>query len=396
MMYNHNMLTDEFLKTQQFSFRHPGGDQNLKNVSRLEKPSVLFYSYHLGKDLTKIKKYMPGGDKLVFDDLFVKLNDIYVKHTNSHKLVNMLYEIYNIIHGLLVLPFCLLMFILYPLNPIVSLCLAFSMVYYSFNVFHMRHHRGTMYLPKTIYDNYVSKFLTVIERTYFINPINWNTSHNLSHHVDTNQSNDWDIITPYPMFRISPTQKHMLHHYLQRYYVLPLLSMNGFSFPFYNLFYFGFDPSSLGYFMMHYLTLLIIPAYINGYSYLSVFMMFFITIATAGLIISLMFQVSHNDVKNHVEKDGFVDFRSWVKLQVHESINWGGLLGVILFGGINYQIDHHIAPAVSPLILYYASNDVEKLINTEFGISFIRHATFFDSVRSYLAHITKMGRRVNL
>lgn len=385
------MLTDTDLQQHIFENKndHHGGSQNIENINKTEKPTILFYSYHMDKNIKKISKYF--GDNIQFDPLFIKLNQIYTKHKNNHKLITKLYEYYIVFHGIFMIPISLLFFILNPVNVFSVSLLSFSFLYYVFNVFHLRHHKGSIRIQKNIYEKYVNPLLSNYERFMAIDPTHWNTQHNLSHHVNTNQKDDMDVIIVYPFYRISPIQKLLWHHKYQKYYILPLLALNGFSFPFYNLFFCNPSMSQFAYFILYYVLLLILPYYFGGYTFIQTFIVFFITIFVMGFLTTLMFQVSHNDISHHTEIQGFTDFKSWIKMQVLESCNWGGLMGAVLFGGINYQIDHHIAPAVNPIILYYASEEIETLLKEELNISFVRHDNFIDASKSYLKHIENMS-----
>jgi linoleoyl-CoA desaturase len=46
-----------------------------------------------------------------------------------------------------------------------------------------------------------------------------------------------------------------------------------------------------------------------------------------------------NSLNRYASKD-------WGELQVKESGNWGGIIWCHLFGGINYQIEHHLFPSM--------------------------------------------------
>jgi len=71
---------------------------------------------------------------------------------------------------------------------------------------------------------------------------------------------------------------------------------------------------------------------------------------------ALLFQISHNHATmNHIvdKTTKITSFDQFVDVQIKESISWGGLWSSIMFGGINYQTEHHLAPACSPIALHY-------------------------------------------
>jgi linoleoyl-CoA desaturase len=69
-------------------------------------------------------------------------------------------------------------------------------------------------------------------------------------------------------------------------------------------------------------------------------------------IIGLNFTYSINILPNHdmmtTLKNSLNRYASkdWGELQVKESGNWGGIIWCHLFGGINYQIEHHLFPSM--------------------------------------------------
>ena len=68
-------------------------------------------------------------------------------------------------------------------------------------------------------------------------------------------------------------------------------------------------------------------------------------------MISYLFQVSHNHeaLGKFRHKFDQHDIDQWMVHQMTEAISWGGYWSNLLVGGINYQIEHHVAPCLCPV-----------------------------------------------
>lgn len=62
----------------------------------------------------------------------------------------------------------------------------------------------------------------------------------------------------------------------------------------------------------------------------------------------------------------------WGELQVRHAANWGGRLFCEVWGGTNYQIEHHLFPGVHSYYLPLISPIVKQTAK-EFGIPYVHH-----------------------
>ena len=46
---------------------------------------------------------------------------------------------------------------------------------------------------------------------------------------------------------------------------------------------------------------------------------------------------------------------------MHESVSWVGYISGLIVGGINYQTEHHVAPAVDPTYYHYIAPELRRI-----------------------------------
>lgn len=229
----------------------------------------------------------------------------------------------------------------------------------------------------------------MMETAFLIPPQVWFRNHNLSHHVYTNLVADYDTTTPYPMYRVHPSQKWLWFHRFQAYYVIPILGFNSFLFPKFNLEVGKY--SSYAAFIAYYFILICCPVLIFGASWASSLWSYFFLMYTIGIPTALLFQVSHNHPNNHHNNDARpASYREWLALQYNESMSWGGLLSCIVFGGINYQTEHHLWPAVHPILLHYMLEDSKELAK-RVKARYTWEDNFFTATYQFLVHLNNLA-----
>ena len=87
-----------------------------------------------------------------------------------------------------------------------------------------------------------------------------------------------------------------------------------------------------------------------------------------------------------------MDIDGWIKNQIEASISWNNIfpfnfylseyLTCLLFGGLNLQIEHHIAPSLNPLHLYYFKKKL-KILCKKYNIKYTQENTFYSAFRQY-------------
>ncbi len=352
--------------------RHPGGRRHLELAREHARADLLYLSNHLGRDHRLIEAVartrgvqVPSGLRT---ELYDQLNDVAARLRRQHRGHVLVYRAYCVLVTL-GLPAAWVWYLL-SLSSASALLFGFLLVTYSFNVFHMRHHLGgRLYSaggprrtgwPARL-DRWTGPWYRFIDETFSVSPAAWTQQHQASHHIFTNHGGrDYDVRKPYPVLRLHPQQPWRRYHAWQHFYVPLVLAVNGLSFALDNYWQKG---GRLIWFVIHYSLLLVLPALFHGLG--AAFLTYLLTVATASLLISYLFQVSHNATSAmrcaETEQPLQVDYDGWTRQQVEESVSYGGYLTTLLFGGINLQTEHHVAPAMEPLLLYFFQRDLRRI-----------------------------------
>jgi len=86
--------------------------------------------------------------------------------------------------------------------------------------------------------------------------------------------------------------------------------------------------------------------------------------------------------QNHVQYDSSKD---WGEIQVRNSGNFCNQNNWVcfLYGGINYQIEHHLFPTLCH-VHFYKIKPIVKQTCDEFGIPYVHHTSLFNAIKSSL------------
>jgi fatty acid desaturase len=114
--------------------------------------------------------------------------------------------------------------------------------------------------------------------------------------------------------------------------------------------------------------------------------MYFVT----GIVMSYLFQVSHNHCRLGPRNEKLTDIDHWIKMQVEESVSWGGYLSCLFFGGINFQTEHHVAPALDGTLYYFLHPKLVEICKKH-NISYTYEPTVFHAVYQYHKWLSVMG-----
>lgn len=83
--------------------------------------------------------------------------------------------------------------------------------------------------------------------------------------------------------------------------------------------------------------------------------------------------------------------RDWGEVQVRHSGNFGGWFSCQLFGGINYQIEHHLFPSIShshlPAVAQIVREECEKS-----GVPYVHHTSLYAAVQDFFRKMTKLNK----
>ncbi len=365
---------------------HPGGQALLQLAANHERPDLLFFSHHLGCDMGRIRALAARREIAIpmqsemFDELSAMVADVSLQHRRHESL----FEIY-----------CLMVTLAWPITYFgfavagsLAGTIAFGavMLSYSFVIFHTRHHRGGKVYRHAGLDLLLRPVYDLLDEVFMVQPDAWQRQHQSSHHVYANDDvRDYDVYHPTPWIRLHGSQPHRSWHRYQSWYVPVLMLLNVFSFPITNITARG---GKKRYGAIYFLLMLVIPVLLQGVHGL---ILYLVALAPASLMLSYLFQVSHNftdlDAKPCTSINTYDD---WTRSQVENATDYGGYLMTVFCGGINLQASHHVAPAVSPILLYFISPKLQGLMERR-GVPFNRQRHFLEAVLIYHRRLNQLA-----
>lgn len=404
---------------------HPGGKEILKLCEEEEDCTALFESYHAFADRDKINKMMKlyeigDSDKHMFkfdDDGFYRvcrrsvINYIII---TSNKMYNtndsLRHEVKankKWIYTILISVLLFMSFeyaIIYSKYAILKLLYSFlsgvSIIFIGYNVMHDASHYAISCYP--IVNNLLSKIGNSI---IFSNHILWTYHHCIRHHQYTGNINyDPDLINSLPFIRKSKKSKSTLLTFTKKYFLIKFLIFNIF-FPgtlfgqviIYNYHwikkkriwkmnlpsYYKFNNNILQY-LLNLLFLYFELKYIG-----CIYLYFKIVGINFGYFIGS--SPDHDMYKTHQEINKLNELNQsciidWGEQQVRCSANFLTTYPLFtrFFGGINYQIEHHLFPTMSNHRLKDISHIVKAKCE-EFNIPYNKE----DTVKGVCINILK-------
>ncbi len=382
---------------------HPGGRRHLELAREHARADLLYLSNHLGRDHRIIEAVartrgiqLPDGLRTATYD---QLSAAAARLRREHRGHLFAYRAYCLLVTL-GLPAAWVWYLL-SLSPASAALFGFLLVTYSFNVFHMRHHLGgRLYsadAPRRAgwpawLDRVTAPWYRFIDETFSVTPGAWTRQHQASHHIFTNHATlDYDVRKPYPVLRLHSQQPWRRYHAWQHLYVPLVLAVNGLSFALDNYWQKG---GRLGWLWLHYALLLVLPAYLHGLG--AALLSYLLVVAAASLLTGYLFQVSHNATSvmrcAETRQPLQICYDDWTRQQVEESVSYGGYLTTLLFGGINLQTEHHVAPAMEPLLLYFFQHDLRRVCAAR-GIAYRRLSGLTAAIGEYHRRLAALGRR---
>ncbi len=240
--------------------------------------------------------------------------------------------------------------------------------------------------------------------------IMWNMKHNILHHTYTNVDGVDDDIEAGIFLRLCETQKRYKMHRFQHIYFWFLYTLLHIIWIF-KTDYDKYFASKIGGVPIRKLTvnehigfwnakilyaagMIALPIYLLGFTKWIVG--FLIITMTAGLIISIVFQLAHTVEHttfplpvvetNRIENE-------WAIHQVNTTANFATNNKLIswLVGGLNFQIEHHLFPKISH-VHYPEVSKIIKQTCADFGIHYIEYPKMRQAIASHVSYLKNLGR----
>jgi fatty acid desaturase len=132
------------------------------------------------------------------------------------------------------------------------------------------------------------------------------------------------------------------------------------------------------------LRIVLLPWWIGG---MPLYVSVFVVNVVVGVLLTFVFVVSHNF--EGTERDPHKS-DCWYKAQVETSCSYGGFLAMLLTGGLNFQIEHHIFPRLSSWH-YPGLRGAVRDCCKRHGVKYTYYPSLWSNVKSMLKYMRSAG-----
>lgn len=307
---------------------------------------------------------------------------------------------------LLVSLYVLLVFGNFPLivHFILAASLGINMTLIGFNICHDALHGS--YSDQKWVNSSLGWFFNFIGANEYV----WKITHNQIHHTYTNiVGHDADLEVAPGIIRINDTEEWKPIHKYQHIYSFMLYSLSSLSW-FFKKDYMKFFDKSLreknskpptseyvklfAYKALYYTLFLVFPLVFMPFTWPTVLAILLVMHFAEGMVMGNVFQLAHlveeTDMPEPNTNKSISD--PWAVHQMKTTANFARKNGFVtsMFGGLNYQIEHHLFPNICH-IHYPAISEIVKSTAEEFGLPYHENETFFSAVKSHYNFLKKMG-----
>lgn len=246
------------------------------------------------------------------------------------------------------------------------------------------------------------------------NVYNWKVQHNVLHHTYTNIHGHDEDLDAGKILRFTKHAKWQWYHKFQHYYSILLyglltinwaittdflqmkrymarkLSYGKFPNPFINW-------SKLVLSKIVYISIwIVLPLLVLDIAWWQVLLGFFIMHYTAGLILSVTFQLAHVIEEAEMPlpgKDGNLK-NTWAIHQLKTTVNFSPKNKLVNWftGGLNHQVEHHIFPNISH-IHYGKIAQIVKQTAKEFNLPYNEYKTTRQAIIAHFKFLKAMGTK---
>ncbi|MCF6349858.1 MAG: acyl-CoA desaturase [Flavobacteriaceae bacterium] len=245
------------------------------------------------------------------------------------------------------------------------------------------------------------------------NDYNWKVQHNVLHHTYTNiQGYDEDIDAG-RIIRFSKHTKWLKIHKYQKHYAFllyGLLTVNwaittdfkqSYNYLKRKLAYGKFpNPATqwtklvIGK-VLYYVLWIVLPLFL-GFSWLQILIGFIIMHYTAGIILSVVFQLAHvmpNTEMPLPDESGNIK-NTWAIHQLFTTSNFAPKNWFVRFftGGLNYQVEHHLFSQISH-VHYKKLSKIVKETALEFKLPYNEYKTMWKAVKEHYKQLSLLGKK---
>jgi linoleoyl-CoA desaturase len=334
----------------------------------------------------------------------------YFKENNLKKTGNWKLHLKTIImFSIFLTPYFLLLSLDMPfwLYLLLNVVIGFGMAGVGMNVMHDGNHGSYSSNP------WVNKIMGGSIYILAGNVYNWQVQHNVLHHTYTNIHGHDEDLEAGRILRFTENAKWRRFHRFQHYYSIFLYGLLTFNWALTtdfiqmkrylqrNLSYGEFKKPSIRWTtliitkIIYFSIWLVAPIFI-GIAWWKVLLGFIVMHYTAGLILSIVFQLAHVVEDTHTptpDENGELD-TTWAIHQLFTTANFAPKNWLVNWytGGLNHQIEHHIFPNISH-IHYGKIAEIVKQTAKECNLPYYEFGTMREAIYSHFKHLKELGRK---
>ena len=361
--------------------------------------------------MTKPTIKFPRKDSVnFFKTLNSRVNN-YFKENNIKRTGNWKIWIKTIIMFILFLaPYFIILFFSIPgwIQLILVLIMGIGMAGVGMNVMHDGNHGS--YSKKSWVNKLMGSSIYILAGNVY----NWKVQHNVLHHTYTNIHGHDEDLDAGRILRFTKHAKWRWYHKFQHYYsvlLYGLLTINWaittdflqmkrymkrklahgkFPNPFINW-------STLVFTKILYMSIwIVIPILALNLAWWKILIGFFLMHYTAGLILSIIFQLAHvmDEADMPLPKEDGSLINTWAIHQLMTTVNFSPKNKLISWftGGLNYQVEHHIFPNISH-IHYSKIAEIVKKTAKEFNLPYNEFKSIRKAIIAHFSYLKLMGTK---
>ncbi len=260
-------------------------------------------------------------------------------------------------------------------------------------------------------NHYVNRAVALWFNIIGANDYMWKITHNIVHHTYTNIPHHDEDIELVPILRLNPEQERWNIHKYQHIYAFLLYPLTSLSWVFLKDYrkYFqtkigNYDNTRhpkwelfrlIGFKLVYYTLFIVIPFTVINLPWYYILMGFLIMHIVEGITLALVFQLAHTVEGTDFpspDENGEID-NSWAAHQMYTTADFARKNPVanFLFGGLNFQIEHHLFPKVCHIHYSKISPIVEQTAK-DFNLPYIENETFIGAIKSHVRILKAFGR----
>jgi len=350
--------------------------------------------------------FIKNSESEFFAEVKERVNEYFLtnnisKNANVYMLLKTLFILAGTVASYLVIVFQLL-------NPWGLLLMAVVLGYFTaligLNIAHDALH-GSYSSNKN-----VNQFLGSLFNVVGANDYIWKIKHNIIHHTYTNVPELDDDINQAKILRMEPNQKLMKIHRFQHIYLFFLYPLSSLSWVFVKDYqkFFSAKISSheiknhpkkelfrlILYKLVYYIIYIVIPFTVIDLPWYYILLGFIVMHLIEGATLSFIFQLAHVFEGTSYplpEESGKIN-NTWAEHQLYTTLDFGRKNPIVnfFFGGLNFQIEHHLFPKICHIHYSKISPIVQKTAE-KYGLPYLENKTFFGALRSHVRMMKKMG-----